>query len=88
MVTELTNPWTVDCDTLLLRRELKQSDIRIKCDNKNQASVLYFQYKGIFSQCKFGERKRNIKYFTTNANPSSMNNFGPSMSTSGSVDRL
>ena len=33
-----------------LRRALKQGDIRIKCDNKNQPSVLYFQFKGTFSE--------------------------------------
>ena len=35
-----------------LCRALKQSDIRIKCDNKNQLIVLYFQYKGTFSESK------------------------------------
>ena len=40
----------VNCDTLLLYRALKQSDIRIKCDYQNQPSVLYFQYKGYFSE--------------------------------------
>ena len=32
--------------------ELKQSNIRIKCDNKNQPSVLCFQFKGTFNEKK------------------------------------
>ena len=35
----------VDCYILLLCRALQQSDIIIKCGNKNQPSVLYFIFK-------------------------------------------
>ena len=40
------------CDTLPLRTAFKQSNLRIQCDNKNQTCVLYFQYKGTFSDKK------------------------------------
>ena len=42
----------VDCNTLPLSRALKQSDKRIKYDNKNQPSALYFKYKGTSSEKK------------------------------------
>ena len=42
----------VDCDTLPLGRALKQSDIRINCDSRNQPTILYFQNKGAFSKYK------------------------------------
>ena len=62
LVTDFTNPdnltndllilqsLKVDCDTFLLQGALKQSDIRIKCDDKIQPSVLYLKYKGTFSE--------------------------------------
>ena len=39
--TELHLPPKVVCDTLPVCRTLKQSDVKIKCDYKNQQSVLY-----------------------------------------------
>ena len=35
-----------------MHRTLKQSDTRIKCDNKNLPSVLSYQYKGTFNEQK------------------------------------
>ena len=38
------SPFLAKATTLILHRALKQSDIRLKCDTKNQPSVLYFHY--------------------------------------------
>ena len=49
---EVSTLLRVKCDTLPLRTVLKQNNLRIQCDNKNQPCVLYFRYKGTFSDKK------------------------------------